>query len=447
MSSGSLSRRSFLSAAACAAAASAMKTPRTSAAPALGANEKLRVGFIGVGPQATWHVETIKEFPDVQVTAICEAWQSRLDKAIATVKDKHSPKPYRNYRELLADKNVDAVVIGTPPHWHTLMAVEACEAGKHVYLEKPMTLTLDESKAVVAAVRKHNIICQVGTQMHRCDAYRQAVDIVRSGRLGKITHVRTMMVMNQGRKGVGKADNTAPPQGLDWELWCGPGPMSEFNPLKVKNAYTHSAFMAYSGGWTPGMAPHILDLPYQALELDSPLITSSTGGRFLLEDPGDCPDTIETQWQYPGVTMTWAMSLVNSYGFEFQTKNEIRRRNAIYFHGENGTLLVADYGQLRVIPEGDRMPPAPTTQETVPPSPGHQREWVDCIRSGKLPSCNPNYHHKLNVACALSNLSLQIGRSIKFDPKADAIVGDAEATKLSRPEYRGPWKFPEKYVS
>lgn len=451
MKPAALSRRRFLSTSAqisavATAAPYVISSGVLAAGNRPGPNDKIRLGFIGVGPQAMWHVTVFRDQPDVAITAICDVWKERLNAAVDACKEKHQPRRYHDFRELLADPNVDAVVIAPPPHWHTLIAVAACEAGKDFYLEKPMTLAVDESKALRNAVQKHEIVSQIGTQIHASPVYHQAVGIVRSGRLGKISHVRTMMVMNQTSQGIGSGPDADPPAGLDWDMWCGPSPMRAYNPLITTGAFNHSSFMAYSGGWTPGMAPHIIDLPYWALELDAPLITASTGGRFLLKDIGDCPDTVETIWQFPDLTMTWSMCLVNSYGFEFQRENKIARRNASYFHGENGTMQVADYATLRISPEGDRMPPAPATQKVVPDSPGHQREWLDCVKSRQQPSCHVGYHHKLNLASALSNLSLKLGRSIKFDPKTQSVTGDEEAQRLCRPEYRAPWKFPASYV-
>ena len=181
-----------------------------------------------------------------------------------------SAKPYADYRELLQRKDLDGVIIGTPPHWHCLMAVDACRAGKDIYLQKPMTLHLAESLAVRNAVRKHQRICQVGTQIHAGANYRRVVELVRSGNLGKISVARTFNVMNQGPQGIGNPPNSAPPAGLDWDRWVGPCPMRPYNPLIVNDAYTNCSFMSFSGGWTPGMAPHIIDLPVWALDLGYP---------------------------------------------------------------------------------------------------------------------------------------------------------------------------------
>jgi predicted dehydrogenase len=353
-----------------------------------------------------------------------------------------TPKGYADYRECLEKAPLDAVVVASPPHWHALHALAVCAAGKDLYLEKPMTLHVNESLAVRDAVRRHGVISQVGTQIHAGDNYRRVVELVRSGALGKVHTVRTLMVMNQGPEGIGRAQEQAPFPGLDWDFWCGPGPMRPFNPLIVDGAYNHCSFMDYSGGWTPGMAPHILDLPYWALELGHPTRVSTMGGRFVIDDAGDIPDTQEVQFQYPGCTLTWSMSLVNSYGFDFQGAGGIARRLGIYFQGANATLM-SDYGEHRLVAEGDRFEDSGQETEEIPGSPGHQQEWLNCIRSRNQPSCCVDYHYRIDVACCLANLAYRLGRSVNFDPEAETIVDDKEAAALLSPVYREPWHFPK----
>jgi predicted dehydrogenase len=345
---------------------------------------------------------------------------------------------------MLQQKDIDAVIIATPPHWHCRQTVDACEAGKDILLQKPMTLHLAESLAIKAAVNKHERICQIGTQIHASENYRRVVELVRSGNLGKISVVRTFNVMNQGPNGIGRDPNTTPPQDLDWNLWIGPYPWRPYNSLLALSAYHHCSFMVYSGGWTPGMAPHIIDLPVWALDLDYPEVTYCSGGRYSIQDDGDAPDTQEVTWHYPDFTMTWWMSTANSYGFDFGSGKPARRLG-IYFHGLNGTLY-CNYGMHEIVTEGDMMKDAETPPKSIPSSPGHEREWLDSIRSRKKPSCNPDYHCRVDVPIVLANLSMNLGRSIRFDPKTEKILNDAEATRLIIPEYRDPWKFPGEYL-
>ena len=437
-------RRDFLRA----AAATGLAVPYLVPSSALaqpgkpGANERLSIALIGCGSMGRANLNACGSQPDVVVTGACDVWKQRRDAVIAQY---HTAKPYADYHELLQRKDLDGVIIGTPPHWHCLMAIDACRAGKDIYLQKPMTLHLAESFAVRNAVRKHQRICQVGTQIHASENYRRVVERIRAGGLGKVSVARTFNVMNQGPQGLGNVPNGDPPAGLDWENWVGPCAMRPFNRLIVQDAYTNCSFMSFSGGWTPGMAPHIIDLPIWALDLGFPTTTFSSGGRYTIRDAGDVPDTQEVLWQYTDFTLTWSMSTVESFAFDFG-RGVPERRLGIYFHALRGTLY-ADYGMHKVVPEGsllkDDKPPA----ATIPPSPGHEREWLNSIRSRKTPSCCPDYHCRVDVPLVLANLSLRLGRAIRFDPATEAIVGDAEAARLAVPEYRAPWKFPEEYVS
>jgi len=408
-----------------------------------GANSHINIALIGCGGRGKAVLNACAKYEDVVVVGACDVWKERRDAVVA--KYKESCKPYHDYREMLQEKEIDAVIIATPPHSHALQAIDACEAGKDFYVKKPMTLHLGESLAVRNAVKKHNRISQVGTQIHSGENYRRVVEFIRSGKLGKIGVVRTFHVMNQGEKGVGHSTVTQPPKGLDWDFWCGPAPMRKFNPILVRSAHNHCSWMDYSGGWTPGMAPHIIDLPIWALDLKYPIETVCSGGRFIIKDDGDAYDNHDVLRRYPNLTLHWWTSLTNSYGFDFQGELGRRRRTGIYFHGVNGTLI-ANYGTHKIVPEGDWMKDVKPPEPSIPRSKGHQREWLDCIKSRKQPSCNVLYHVRVDVPIVLSLLAYRLRRAIKFDPEKEAIMGDDEAARLAVPEYRPPWKFPaEKY--
>ena len=444
-SNNSFSRRRFIKTAGAAAiAAPVIMQSSMAAGKKVTPSDKINLGIIGCGGLGNVSLGICSSQPDVVVTAACDVWRDRLDPVLA--KFGSTCTGYTDFRELLQRKDLDAVIIATPAHWHAIMAIAASEAGKDIYLQKPMTMHVGESLAVRNAVKKHNVICQVGTQIHASENYRRVVELVRSGNLGKIGSVRTFFVMNEAPNGIGSGNNSMNfPKSLDWDMWVGPARMQPFNPNLVKDAFYHCFWMDFSGGWTPGMAPHIIDLPIWALDLGYPLEVSATGGRFILKDDGDVYDNHEVIMRYPDLNMTWMNSITNSYGFDFLRGQESRRRLGIYFHGVNGTLQT-DYENHLILPEGDRMDGMQIPPKSIPSSPGHELEWLECIRSRKQPSCNPGYHVKIDVPLALSTLSLRLGRSIKFDPVSEKIIGDNEAVKLSVPEYRSPWKFPLEYL-
>ncbi len=443
----SLTRRAFIEKAATITtigfAAPHLADAAQSAQPNRGPNSRIHLGIIGCGGMGRANLGACANQPDVVVTAACDVWEARRNAVVEQFKG--TCKAYRDFREMLQQPDLDAVIIATPPHWHTLVAIAACEAGKDIYLQKPMTLHLGESLALRNAVKKHGRISQVGTQIHASENYRRVVEYIRCGNLGKVGAVRTFNVMNQAPNGIGICGRTQTPAGMDWEMWCGPAPLRPFNPTLAADAYNHSSWIDYSGGWTPGMAPHIIDLPIWALNLDYPLVTSSSGGRFILKDDGDAYDNHEVLWQYPNMTMTWMSSLTNSYGFDFEGEPKPQRRLGIYFHGTNGTLY-SDYGMHKIVPEGDKMAGMKAPPASIAPSPGHEREWLDCIKSRQQPSCSVSYHVHVDVPVVLSLLSLKLERAIRFDPRTEEIVGDPEAARMAVPKYRAPWKFPKQYL-
>jgi len=402
------------------------------AAPA----DTVSMGFIGVGSMGSGDLGAFAAHKDVRVSAICDVNVPRRE---ATVKRfAATAKGYHDFRKLLDEKNIDAVCIATPPHWHAIMAVHAAKAGKDFYVEKPMTLYVGESQAVVKAARDYTRVSQVGTQIHAGANYRRVVEIVRAGLLGPVNVVRTFNVMNQTRAGIGKVPDAPVPQGLDWDMFLGPLPMRPFNPRIVADAYYHCSFMDISGGWLPGMAPHIIDLPIWALDLPLPSQVSCAGGRFIIDDCGDAPEVQECLFRYPNLVMTWMHNLANSYGFDFHGKGGMARRLGIYFHGEQATLY-SDYGMHKIIPESRPDAKLEVPPPSIPPSPGHHRELIDAIKTRQQPLCNVAYHHRVNVPICLANLSYKIGRSVQFDPKAETVLGDEEAARLTMPTYREPW--------
>lgn len=444
--SNSVSRRGFLGVTVAGAAVPYFVPESALGAPGKpGANDKIAVALIGCGGMGMGNLGSCARFPDVVVAGVCDVWPQRREAAQA--KYKPTAKAYHDYHDVLQEKGIDGVIVGTPPHWHALQTIEACEAGKDVYCQKPMTMYLDEALAVRRAAEKHHRITQVGTQIHAGENYRRVVEWVRSGRLGPISVVRTFLSGNQGVEGIGPAPAKAePPKGMDWNQWCGPAVMRPFNPLICANAHTNCSFMDYSAGYTPGMAPHIVDLPFWALNLGIPLTTSASGGRYVTRDCGDAYDTQQVLWQWPKLTMTWMLQLCNSFGFDLQgPNNAIKRRLGVYFHAVNATLY-ANYGMHKVVPEGDKLKDTKPPEKSIPPSPGHEREWLDSIKSRQQPSCNVSYHYKLDAALGLANIAYKLGRSVHFDPKTEKIVNDAEAARLARPVYRDPWKFPAKYL-
>lgn len=414
-------------------------------------SEKIVLGFVGLGGRGAGHIGWFGRHPDVEIGAICDVYDAHCSNALERAADisegKAKPKVYKDFRKLLEQQDLDAIVCATPPHWHPLVTIYACQAGKDVYCEKPMALTQRESRAMVKAARANQRITQIGTQIHADENYHRVVEIVRSGILGKISVVRNQLMLNEAPDGIGKGPDTDPPEGLDWDMWLGPLQPMPFNMAKFK-AGQHRYFAELVGSWLHEMGPHIVDLPFWALEPGAPLSVTAMGGKFATDDISTIPDTMEVVYEFPNYLMTWSNACANSFGFAYQHppfqeegKTGIGRRLGVAFQGDKGTLL-ANYGAYHLVSEGDRMVNPTLPEPSLPRSPGHEREFLDCIKSRELPSCDVEKHYPLAVALNLGNLSYKVGRKIRWDAEKEEIIGDAEANALLTPNYRSPWTLP-----
>lgn len=422
-------------------------TPPGKATP----NEKIIVGLIGCGGRGQHNLDRFLFERDCECAAVCDVYDVHTQRAVEQTGGK--AKAYKDYRELLENKDLDAVIISTPPHWHALQTIDACEAGLDVYCEKPLALTAAESTAMARAVEKNNRVTQVGTQIHSGENYHRVVEIVRSGVLGPISHVHTQLHMNKAPVRIRKDDVQTPPNGMDWDMWCGPKPLMPYH-FEVFTGGHHRFFAPLIGSWIHEMGPHIVDLPCWALELGAPKSVTAMGGRFAMspEDMTTVPDTMQVLWDYGDFTMTWSNLCASSHGMGFQQEPNGTlpngfdfynkgRRLGVAFHGVNGTLL-ADYGNHTILSEEDGLKDAVLPDPYLPRSPGHARELLDCIKSRELPSCDIRKHLPLALALNLGQLSYELGRKINFDPDTMTCPGDDEATQRLWPEYRAPWVLP-----
>lgn len=438
-SSSALSRRDFLKAsgavALVGAGLSVLQAPSEARAEAVSPSEKVTLGFIGVSGRGTALMRDFMAIPEVQIGAVCDVYEQRL--LAAKERAGSNPKTYADFRKLLEQKDIDAVVIATPPHWHPIISIMACQAGKDVYCEKPISLYPAESQAMLKAAVDNKRMTQVGTQIHAGDNFRRAVEIVRSGMLGKISTVRVVCNMNE-YPGIERVEDSAPPAGLDWDMWLGPAPKVPFNNARFG---VHHNFKDYVGSWLHELGPHIVDLAYWAMNPGEPRAVSASGGRYVLQDMTDVPDTMDVLWEYDGFNMTWMHTWCNGYNFGFGAPPDGGRRLSVIFHGTNGTLA-ADYGSLNVTPDGDRLKDFKAPEPSIPSSPGHQKEFIDSIKTRKQPPCCFEYHVPMAIALNLAHISLYTGRKLHWDAKAGKVVGDAEADRMCTPRYRRPWTLP-----
>lgn len=438
-------RRTFLAATALTAA---------SYSRILGANDRVGLAFVGYGLMGKGHVATFKQFSDVSMVAMSDVHRGRLAEGKKAMGGE--PAGYADFRQLLDDKNVDGVVIATPDHWHTLIAMLACAAGKDVYLEKPMTLFVREGRWLIDVANKHKRVVQVGTQQRSGEHYAKARDLIRGGHIGKVVSVRMFNTRNI-TPGFGNPPDGDPPADLDYDRWLGPAPARKYNPNR--SLYHFRWFWDYAGGQMTNLGAHHLDIVDWVLGLDSLKSVTSVGGRFALTGNGETPDTQDALFMCDGWTGAFAMR---------ECAVGPRPDYNLEFVGTKGTLGISRSG-FAITPDADvpaanQVPgvkdghpvggPRPVKVEPRPPrtaamvdqsgsSAGqyrnHARNFLDCIKSRKSPVSDVTAGHRVAIACHLANLSLRLGRSLRWDAKAETIPGDGEAAKhLVRP-YRSPW--------
>ena len=426
-----------LAATAAAATAEPVTAAQADAARRVAPSDKIVLGFIGVAGRGFGHLDWFGKHPDVQIGAVCDVYQPHLDRAVAKTK----ARGYSDFRKMLEQPDIDAVVVATPPHWHPLITLHALHAGKDVYCEKPMSRFPWEARAMADAARKHKRVTQVGTQIHATENYHKCVDVVRSGALGTITAVRNFCTMNDDSEGLDNPPDSAPPPGLDWETWLGPAPKVPFNIGRFRDGM-HRYFKDYVDSWLHELGPHIVDLPFWALQLPAPSAVSASGGRFATKSIADVPDTLDVVWEYPNLVMSWTMMQASSFPFGVGEPGGGGRKLGIVFHGTDATLL-ANYGLCQVVDKAGKIVEGKTYPVATKRSPGHEREFLDCIKSREQPSCSFDAHLPMHLALNLAHTSLNVGRKLRWDNTKFEVTGDREATRLLRPAYRAPWKLPE----
>ncbi len=421
-----------------------------------GANDRVQVGFIGYGLIGKRHVLDFKDQPDVAITAISDTYGPRRDEAASLVGG--GVKTYRDFRQMLDAKDVDAVVVSTPDHWHALVTILACAAGKDVYVEKPLTLFVREGRWMVRAAERYKRVVQVGTQQRSGPHYQQAREVLRSGVLGKIHSVRMASFRNI-MPGFGAPPDADPPSALDWDMLLGPAPFRKYNPNR--GIYHFRWFWDYSGGQMTNLGAHSLDIAHWALNDRGPVAVSSAGGRFALQDNGETPDTQDAIFEYPGWTAVWShreagagrggaaglefcgtqgSMTISRGGFEIFPDRKINPVNSIPrftgAHPAGGPVHQPDSGPAQYWTTPQKSDPARPDQDQFKL---HVRNFLECIKSRQQPISELESAHRVTSACHLANISLRLGRKLRWDPAKEEILGDREASAMLVRPYRKPW--------
>ena len=429
-------RRDFLKRSALAGAAAAF--PARSYARILGANETVRVGVVGVGQMARRHLNHLLGFEDAAVVALSDVYRPNLDWASARAPEAEA---VGDYRRILDRADVDAVVVATPDHWHALPTVEACAAGKDVYVEKPTSVQIEEGRKMVAAARQHDRIVQVGTQQRSGPGFQAAADLVRSGRLGPISMVRCWNYSHEFPDGIGAPPDSAAPPDLDWDLWLGPAPEVPYNVnrfgvvLNEEGNYTRWAsfrwFWDYAGGMMTDWGVHLIDIVQWAMDVEAPEAVNAVGGKFYIQDNRETPDTIMATYQYPGFVLAYENRLLNNHPTD-------GRPYGILFYGTEGTLFV-DRGGYALTPQpGSSLEPL-TGENAGNNHAAHMRNFLDCVKSREQPICDIEVGHRSTSAAILGNLAYRTGTRIAWDAQAESARDNPAVNALVRAQYRDPW--------
>jgi len=426
-----------------------------------GANDRIQVGFIGYGLIGAQHVFDFHNQPDADLVALSDCYQPRLEQGVAACGPQC--KGYADFRKLLDRPEIQAVVVSTPDHWHALLTMMACAAGKDVYVEKPLTLFVREGRWMTDVAARHKRVVQTGTQQRSGVHYQHARELIQSGYIGKLTSARVAYHRNI-MPGYGAPPDGQVPAGFDYKMWLGPAPLRAFNPKR--GIYHFRWFWDYSGGQMTNLAAHDLDIVHWVSGVKGPTTVTSSGGRFALEaseDNGETPDTQDALFEYPGFTTEVSLR---------ETSQGRREEYDLEFFGSKGSLSITRAGFVvtcdakrdpsQTIPtfkghptggprgEAERREEQPkpsefwcTEKKESGSSPqqfaSHVRNFLDCIKSRETPISSVEGSHRVATACHLANISLRTGRKLRWDGEHEQILDDPQSNAMLVRPYRAPW--------
>ena len=408
-------------------------------------NDRISFGVIGCNGMGFSDLKSLLKIPETQCLALCDVDQKVLDEKVAETEKLTGTRPqtYTDYRALLDNQDLDFVIIGTPDHWHCLMMVEALEAGKHVYVEKPIANSIQECDIMLAASQKHQKVVQVGQWQRSGPHWRKAMEFVHSGKLGNIRTVKTWAYQGW-MKPVDKVPDGPVPPGVDYDRWLGPAPSRPFNQNRFH--FNFRWFWDYAGGLMTDWGVHILDFALYGMKATYPKSVIATGGKFAYpNDASETPDTLQAVFEFDKFTMLWEHATGIDLG-------PYRRTHGVAFIGNNGTLVVDRKG-WEVIPEDE---PDAETKELYPkmaiPSPGirngsdldrHTVNFIEAMKTGAPLNASVAVAHPTAVVAHMGNIAYRTGKKIYWDREKKEFNNDQEANALIGKTYRSPWKLPK----
>lgn len=402
---------------------------------ALSANDRPNIALIGAGGMGTGDARNSKQYANL--IAVCDVDRAQLDKAAGRLSDPGKKlDTYTDFRKLLERKDLDAIINGTPDHWHSLVNIGAAKAGKDIYSEKPLTLTIDEGKQVVRAVREHKVVLQTGTQQRSSQRFRMACELVRNGRIGKLKEVNVWLPA--GLRG-GPFQSAPIPDGLDWDFWQGQAPNADY--MKERCHVTFRNWYDYSGGTMTDWGAHHMDIGYWAIGLPAPTAIESKaltepipGGYTAISD-------YEVKFTYPNGVIFNVRTTPDDSPFG-AVINPAGQRNGIRFEGSEGWIWVNRDG----ISATDRellSKPLPDNAERLYVSNDHRANFFECMKTRKDPIADVDTGHRSASVCHLGAISLRTRKSLQWDPAKEIFTGDhaEEANKYVAREMRKPYDY------
>lgn len=406
-------------------------------------SDKISLALIGSGGMGKNNLSQFLRLPEVECPAVADVDELHLQEGLKIVEEARGRRPdgYRDFRKILDRKDIDALVVATPDHWHALLTILGCQAGKDVYVEKPLATSIEEGRAMVSAARKYSRIVQVGTQQRSARHYNDAIAFVQSGELGRLRLVRAWAYLDW--KGyIGSPPDEPAPSTVDYDLWLGPAPLRPFNPMRFHHNFRW--FWDYSGGLQTDWGAHQIDVALWALGGD-PLGASAAGGKYgFPDDIRETPDTQQSLIEFSGYSLLWEHMIGCGLG-------AWSREHGVEFHGENG-ILVVDRGGWEVHSETDhlkqpsriyRMMPRPRQTSSEDFHLAHIKNFIGCLKSRQRPVGDVEVAHRTATVCHLANISVRLQRRVRWDAAGEEIVGDAEAQQLVGRIYRKPWALPK----
>ncbi len=446
-----MDRRRFLSSSAASsiAAGSVALYERRLAARSVGPNDRIRIGMVGTHGRAGALMRVFAGQSDVDVVALADVDTRYHDAAVEAVKNiaGNTPRVYTDFRHIIDDNTIDAVVVGTPDHWHAIPTIMACQAGKDVYVEKPDGHNILEGQTMVRAMNKHKRIVQMGTQARTSEHFRSAIDWISEGHLGIVLVAKAWESAKQGS--IGKPADSQPPAGVDYDLWLGPAPQRAFNPRRFHGHWRW--FFDYGTGDLGNDGVHRIDIARWALDtaglaqgmdpLYMPTRISGLGGKWYFDDMQQWPDSLQATYEYgdrddekPGRLLSYEMRLWTPYRYNEETEGAI-------LYGDKGYIIIGNRRWRAFAPDGRVLAQAAGENSGA----SHMRNFLDCMRSRKRPNADlETVGHPSSILCHAANVSWRIGRQLTLDPDTELFIDDEEANALrTRPEYRKPWELPQ----